>query len=66
MSDKTKVNDQQVKAVLYVKEKGKITNSDYQVLNDVSRETSTRDLKELVDKNILKPSGQKGAGAFIC
>ena len=43
---------------------GKITNSDYQTLNDVSRETSTRDLKELIDKNILKSSGQKGAGAF--
>ena len=58
------LSDRQVKAVLYLKEKGKITNSDYQTLNAVSRETSTRDLKELIDKNILKPSGQKGAGAF--
>ena len=58
------LNDRQVKAVLYVKEKGKITNSDYQTLNDISRETATRDLKELIDKQLIKPSGQKGAGAF--
>ncbi|HMM12401.1 MAG TPA: ATP-binding protein [Bacteroidales bacterium] len=58
------LNERQVKAVLYVKEKGKITNSDYQTLNDVSRETATRDLKELIDKQLIKPSGQKGAGAF--
>lgn len=58
------LNERQVKAMLYVKEKGKITNSDYQTLNDVSRETATRDLKELIDKQLIKPSGQKGAGAF--
>jgi ATP-dependent DNA helicase RecG len=56
--------DRQVKAVLFTKEKGKLTNSDYQTLNDVSRETATRDLKELIDKQLIKPSGQKGAGAF--
>jgi len=58
------LNERQVKAMLYLKEKGKITNSDYQTLNDVSRETATRDLKELIDKQLIKPSGQKGAGAF--
>jgi ATP-dependent DNA helicase RecG len=58
------LNDRQVKAVLFTKEKGKLTNSDYQTLNDVSRETATRDLKELIDKQLIKSSGQKGAGAF--
>lgn len=58
------LSDRQVKAVLFTKEKGKLTNSDYQKLNDVSRETATRDLKELIDKHLIKPSGQKGAGAF--
>ena len=58
------LNDRQVKAVLFRNEKGKLTNSDYQTLNDVSRETATRDLKELIDKQLIKPSGQKGAGAF--
>ena len=58
------LNGRQVKAVFFTKDKGKITNSDYQTLNDVSRETATRDLKELIDKQLIKPSGQKGAGAF--
>ena len=58
------LSERQVKAVLLAKEKGKITNSEYQTLNDVSRETATRDLKELIEKKLLKPSGQKGAGAF--
>ena len=58
------LKDRQVKAVLFTKEKGKLTNSDCQTLNDVSRETATRDLKQLIDKQLIKPSGQKGAGAF--
>ena len=58
------LSERQVKAVLLAKEKGKITNSEYQSLNDVSRETATRDLKELIEKKLIKPSGQKGAGAF--
>lgn len=60
----TDLSDRQVKAVLLAKEKGKITNSEYKTLNDVSRETATRDLKELIEKKLFKPSGQKGAGAF--
>lgn len=58
------LNDRQVKAILFVKEKGKITNSEYQQLNDCSRNTASNDLTELVEKELLKPSGQKGAGAF--
>jgi ATP-dependent DNA helicase RecG len=58
------LNKRQVKAVLYVKEKGRIANGEYQQLNEVSRETATRDLKELVDKKILLFSGQKGPAAF--
>ncbi|MDI9366608.1 MAG: ATP-binding protein [Flavobacterium sp.] len=58
------LNDRQVKAVLFAKDKGKITNSQYQTLNDCSRNTASNDLTELVYKDLLKPSGQKGAGAF--
>lgn len=58
------LNDRQVNAVLYVKDKGKITNSEYQKINDCSRNTASNDLTDLVERDILKPSGQKGAGAF--
>lgn len=58
------LNDRQIKAVFYTKENGKITNSEYQKLNDCSRNTASNDLSELVEKELFKPSGQKGAGAF--
>lgn len=58
------LNDRQIKAVLFVKEKGKITNSEYQKLNNCSRNTASNDLGFLVQKNILVGSDIKGAGAF--
>jgi len=58
------LNDRQIKAILYTKENEKITNSTYQEINDCSRNTASNDLSELVEKELLKPSGQKGAGAF--
>ena len=52
------LNDRQVKAVLYVKEKGKITNKEYQEINEIGNRTATYELKELVEKfNILKMLG---------
>jgi ATP-dependent DNA helicase RecG len=58
------INSRQIKSVLYVKEKGKITNKDYQQLNNCSRNTASNDLADLVKKGIFKPSEVKGAGAF--
>lgn len=58
------LNNRQVKAVLYVKEKGKITNADYQKLFSVARRTATRDLTGLVEKGILRSNEAKGAGSF--
>jgi ATP-dependent DNA helicase RecG len=59
------LNERQVKAVLYVIEKGKITNSDYQIINKVSKRTATNDLSKLVSEfNILKKSGTFGAAIF--
>jgi ATP-dependent DNA helicase RecG len=57
------LSERQIKAVLYVKEKGKITNSEYQKINSVSKPTATRDLTELTDTyKILKNTGF-GAGS---
>ena len=36
----------------------------YREINDCSRTTAARDLKELVDRDILKASGQRGSGSF--
>jgi ATP-dependent DNA helicase RecG len=57
------LNDRQVKAVLYVKEKGRITNRDFQSLYNVSKATATRDLSELEDKQLLLNKGTKGSSA---
>ena len=57
------LSERQIKAVLYVKIKGKIANSEYQALNNVSKATATRDLTELVEQfELLKRSGEVGAG----
>lgn len=58
------LNERQIKAVNYLKEKGRITNKEYISSFNVSRITATRDLQDLVDKNILKFSETKGAGAY--
>jgi ATP-dependent DNA helicase RecG len=58
------LNQRQIKALKYVKKKGKITNSEYQNINDCSRNTASNDLSELVNKELLGSSGQKGAGAY--
>jgi len=47
------LNDRQIKAVLHVKEKGRITNSEYQDINNVSKRTATNDLSELVEEHKL-------------
>ena len=62
--EKLGLNDRQVRAVLFTKDKGKITNLDYQKLNKISERTASRELKDLVDRDVLKSSGIKGAGAF--
>ena len=52
------LNERQIKAVRYVKEKGKIANKEYQAEFLVSKPTATRDLTELVDKGIFELKGK--------
>ena len=58
------LNERQIKAVNYVKEKGKITNKDYRELFDVSKRTVTNDLEELVQKNLFEKIGTRCKGTF--
>lgn len=53
------LNDRQIKAVLFVKNKGKITNSEYQEINQITDRTALRDLELLVELDILKRIGEK-------
>jgi ATP-dependent DNA helicase RecG len=57
------LNKRQIAAVLHILEKGSITNAEYQELNNTSRQTATRDLKELLEKfKILHRKGVTGVG----
>lgn len=60
------LNDRQEKALAFVQENGRITNSDYQQLvPDVSAETIRRDLSDLVEQNVLIRIGSKRATYYI-
>lgn len=56
------LNNRQIKAVLYVKENGKITNKEYQELTSLSERTATRDLTQLVSLNLFEQIGTTGKG----
>ena len=56
------LNERQIKAVMYVKSTGKITNNEYQKLNKVSKRTATRDFQVLLKMGIIIQSGVTGKG----
>jgi len=58
------LNERQIKAVFYAKEKGKITNAEYQEINSISERTASREVSELVKAGILEQAGTFGAGSF--
>jgi len=54
------LNERQIKAILYVKEKGSINLSSFKTLiQKISEKTLYRDLQDLVDKGIFKEIGKK-------
>jgi len=55
---KRSLSDRQIKAVEFVKERGKITNKQYQKLSNISKPTATRDLADLVEKDVFNSEGK--------
>jgi ATP-dependent DNA helicase RecG len=58
------LNERQIKAALYVKEKGKITNGEYQSLNEVKKTVAAEELQDLTEKIILTRIGITGRSIF--
>jgi len=58
------LNEKQIKAIMYVKERRKITNKEYQELNLASKPSATRDLQALVGLGLLEQQGTTGKGTF--
>lgn len=56
------LNERQIKAAMYVKERGKITNKEYQNLTSVSKPMATIDLRDIVKKKVFKKIGTTGRG----
>ena len=56
------LNERQIKAMLYVREKGRITNAEVQQLYQVSKRTATDDLRQLETRGLLERMGTTGKG----
>jgi ATP-dependent DNA helicase RecG len=57
------LNERQVKAVMYVKENGSITNKEYQNINDIGKTFATKELQHLIELGVLQTAGIKGRGS---
>lgn len=60
---KLDINNRQIKAVLFIKQNGKISNSDYQEINSVGKTLATEELRDLIEKELILQSGGKGRGS---
>ncbi|MEO5644330.1 MAG: ATP-binding protein [Bacteroidia bacterium] len=56
------INDRQIKGILHIKEFGKISNQEYQNITGAIKRTSSRDLSELFELNLLTKIGSTGKG----
>lgn len=56
------INGRQVKAILYIKENGNITNTEYQKLNNLGKSVSTTELFDLSAKLLIEKVGTTGRG----
>jgi ATP-dependent DNA helicase RecG len=57
------LHERQIKAVWYVRKKGKITNKEYREMLGIAERTALRDLSDLLNKNILEKVGKTGRNA---
>jgi len=58
------LTERQIKAVMYVKKKGTISNSEYVEIARISKPTATRDLSTLTEKGIFEKLGVTGKGTI--
>jgi ATP-dependent DNA helicase RecG len=58
------LNERQRTGVAHLKSAGRITNREYQELTGANRQTSLRDLRELLAHGIVAQIGTTGRGAY--
>ncbi|MBU4539589.1 MAG: helix-turn-helix domain-containing protein [Bacteroidetes bacterium] len=59
------LNERQVKAAMYVKEKGKITNKEYRGLTELSDEGARIDLNQLVEAGVFQAKGRGRSAHYV-
>ena len=59
------LNERQVKAVLYVKEHGSITNREYRQVAGISDEGARLDIRQLVDLRIFRQRGKGRSTSYV-
>ena len=57
---KIRLNERQIKAVIYVKQKGRITNREYREMFNIKNRMALMDLSDLCNKRILTRVGKTG------
>lgn len=58
------LNERQIKAIHYLKVHGTITNTAYQMESRSSKRTASRDLEELIGRELIEKVGTTGKGVF--
>ncbi len=56
------INERQIRAILFIKEHGSITNTAYQKLNNLGKTVSTTELIYLSEKQLIEKVGTTGRG----
>lgn len=56
------LSERQIKALLYIKNQGELTNANYQEINKISKPVATRDLTDLVNRELIVKIGSTGKG----
>lgn len=59
------LNDRQIDALLFFKDKGEIVNSEYVERYSITDRTARYDLTDLVDKNLLIRTGERKAAKYV-
>ncbi|MCK9414112.1 MAG: putative DNA binding domain-containing protein [Prolixibacteraceae bacterium] len=56
------LNERQVKAIQYAKERGEISNSEYQKISSIKKSVAAIELQDLTEKHLLERVGNTGRG----
>jgi predicted HTH transcriptional regulator len=59
------LNDRQKRAMIHIKQSGRIANVEYQRITGATRKTAARDLDDLVDKHVLRRVGEKRGSHYV-